>query len=117
MKNASKKQKGRYLQNLVRDRITKLYPVLGKGDIRTSMMSENGADVKLMSHTARKLFPYSVETKNRQDYKQIYNAFKQAKRHTTLEPLLILKMNREQPIAVLDMEHFFELLQKEYPLN
>jgi len=23
-----------------------------------------------------------------------------AKRHTTLEPLLILKMNREQPIAV-----------------
>jgi hypothetical protein len=40
-----------------------------------------------------------------------------AKRHTTLEPLLILKMNREQPIAVLDMEHFFELLQKEYPLN
>ncbi len=78
MKNASKKQKGRYLQNLVRDRITKLYPVLGKGDIRTSMMSENGADVKLMSHTARKLFPYSVETKNRQDYKQIYNAFKQA---------------------------------------
>ena len=107
MKNASKKQKGRYLQNLVRDRIIKLYPVLGKDDLRTSLMSENGADVKLTSHTARKLFPYSIETKNRQDYKQIYNAFKQAKRHVALEPLLILKMNRERQIAVLDMDHFF----------
>lgn len=113
MKNSSKKQKGRYLQNLVRDRIIKLYPVLGKDDIRTSLMSENGADVKLTSHTARKLFPYSVECKNRQDYRQIYKAFKQAQRHTAYEPLLILKMNRERPIAIVDMEHFFELLGKD----
>ena len=113
MKNASKKQKGRYLQNLVKQRIIKLYPVIGRDDIRTSMMSENGADVKLTSKTSRRLFPYSIECKNRQDYKQVYNAFKQAKRHTALEPLLVLKMNREQPIAVLDMEHFFELVGKE----
>ena len=111
MLNNSKKQKARYLQNLVRDRIVKLYPVLVKKDIRTSLMSENGADVKLTSHTARKLFPYSIETKNRQDYKQIYNAFKQAKRHTNMEPLLIVKMNREKPLAIIDMEHFFDLQQ------
>lgn len=111
MLNNSKKQKARYLQNLVRDRIVKLYPVLGKKDIRTSLMSENGADVKLTSHTARKLFSYSIETKNRQDYKQIYNAFKQAKHHTNMEPILIVKMNREKPLAIIDMEHFFDLQQ------
>ena len=80
MKNESKKAKARYLQNLVRDRIKKLFPKLGPDDIRTSLMSENGADVRLISQMARKLFPYSIETKNRQEYIQIYKAFKQAKR-------------------------------------
>ena len=109
MKNDSKKAKARYLQNLVRDRIKKLFPKLGPDDIRCSMMSENGADVKLISQMARKLFPYSIETKNRQDYKQIHTAFAQAKRHTKLEPLLIIKMNRKKPLAIIDMEHFFKL--------
>ena len=112
MKNDSKKAKARYLQNLVRDRIKKLFPKLGPEDIRTSMMSENGADVKLTSLTARKLFPYSVETKNRQEYIQIYKAFKQATRHTVLEPLLVIKRNREKPLAIIDMEHFFNLLDE-----
>jgi hypothetical protein len=40
-------QKSRYLQNLVKDRIIKLYPSLTKKDIRTSTTGENGADVKL----------------------------------------------------------------------
>ena len=45
MKNRSKQQKSRYLQNLVKDRIIKLYPSLTKKDIRTSTTGENGADV------------------------------------------------------------------------
>ena len=109
MKNDSKKAKARYLQNLVRDRIKKLFPKLGPDDIRTSLMSENGADVKLISQMSRKLFPYSIETKNRQDFKQIHKAFDQAKRHTKLTPLLIIKMNRKKPLAIIDMEHFFKL--------
>ncbi len=109
MKNESKKAKARYLQNLVRDRIKKLFPKLGPDDIRTSLMSENGADVRLISQMARKLFPYSIETKNRQEYIQIYKAFKQAKKHTALEPLLVIKRNREKPLAIIDMEHFFKL--------
>ena len=111
MKPNSRKAKGRYLQNIVRDRIIKLYPVLGKDDIRTSLMSEAGADVKLTSHTARKLFSYSIECKNRQDFKTLYNYFNQAQRHVALEPLLLVKMNRERPLAVIDMEHLFQLLE------
>ena len=75
MKNSSRKAKGRYLQNIVKKKIIELYPVLTTDDIRTSLMSENGADVKLISHTARKLFPYSIECKNRQDFKRSLNRF------------------------------------------
>ena len=109
MKPRSRKAKGRYLQNIVRDRIKKLYPVLGKDDIRTSLMSETGADIKLTSHTSRKLFGYSIECKNRQDLKTLYSYFAQARRHAALEPLLIVKSNKERPLAVIDMEHFFNL--------
>ena len=111
MKPNSRKAKGRYLQNIMKDRIIKLYPVLGKDDIRTSLMSESGADVKLTSHTSRKLFPYSIECKNRQDFKTLYSYFGQARRHLALEPLLVVKMNRERPLAVIDLEHLFQLLE------
>ena len=117
MKPNSRKAKGRYLQNIVRDRIIKLYPVLGKDDIRTSLMSESGADIKLTSHTARKLFPYSIECKNRQDFKTLYNYFNQARRHVALEPLLLVKMNRERPLAVIDMEHLFQLIEDKQSLT
>tara|TARA_R100001591_G_scaffold73956_1_gene82031 strand:- start:183 stop:527 length:345 start_codon:yes stop_codon:yes gene_type:complete len=109
MKNSSRKAKGRYLQNIVKQKIINLYPVLGADDIRTSMSSEHGADIKLTSQTARKLFSYSIECKNRQDFKQLYNHYKQAARHTNLEPLLIVKMNREKPLAIIDLDHLIEL--------
>ena len=98
MKQRSRRAKGRYLQNIVRDRI------------RTSNTGENSADVKLLSHTAKKLFPYEVETKNRSDFKGIYSHFKQAQRHGPQTPLLIIKGTKEKPLAIIDMEHFFELL-------
>ena len=59
------------------------------------------------------LFPYSVETKNVKSYRLLYEAFRQAKRHTNMEPLLVLKGHREKPVVILDMEHFFELLEGE----
>ena len=110
--NKSRKAKGRILQNLVRDKIVKLFPVLGKDDIRTCLMSETGADIKLISLTARKLFPYDVECKNRQEYKTIYNHYKHAQSHGNLEPILVLKMNREKSLAVIDLDHFIELLAR-----
>ena len=112
MNNKSRKAKGRLLQNLVKDKIVKLFPALTSDDIRTSVMSEAGADVKLISVMARKLFPYDVECKNREEYKTIYKHFKQAIKHGNLEPILIIKMNRERPLAVIDLDHFFEMLAK-----
>ena len=101
MNNKSRKAKARYLQNLVKDRIMKLFPSLTK----------DGADIKLMSLTARKLFPYNVETKNRKDFKTIYKHYRQTKGHGPFEPLLIIKSNKEKPLAIIDMEHLFDLLE------
>ena len=113
MKNKSRKAKSRYLQNLVRDRIVKLYPALTKKDIRTSNTGENGSDVKLLTHIAKKLFNYSVECKNRKDLKMIFSFYKQASSHGTAEPLLIIKSNGEKPLAIIDMEHLFKLQEND----
>lgn len=51
MNNDSRKAKSRYLQNIVKDKITTLFQ-LNPGDIRTSNTGENGEDVKLLTLTA-----------------------------------------------------------------
>ena len=53
----------------------------------------------------------SVETKNMKSYRLLYEAFKQAQRHTNMEPLLVLKGHREKPVVIIDMEHFFNILE------
>ena len=112
MNNKSRKAKGRILQNLVRDKVQKLFPSLAKDEIRTSLMSEAGADVKLISLSARKLMPYDIETKNREEYKTLYRHYRHASGHGNMEPLLVVKMNRQYPLAVIDLDHFFELLSR-----
>ena len=108
----SLKAKGRYLQNVVKDKIVELFPYLKKKDIGCARDSEPGSDIKLLSLTARKLFPYDVECKNREEYRTIYKHFKQCQNHGKLEPLLVIKMNREKPLAIIDIDHLFSLLEK-----
>ena len=59
----SLKAKGKYLQNVVLQKIIDLFPYLKKKDIRSARDSEPGSDIKLLSLTARKLFPYDVYLK------------------------------------------------------
>ena len=109
MKPNSRKAKGRYLQNIVKDRIIKLYPVLGKDDIRTSLMSETGADIKLTSHTSRKLFPYSIECKNQESI-NIWKSYEQAKENAgEYEPIVVLKRNNTKPLVLVDADYFVKL--------
>ncbi len=71
-------------------------------------MGMTGADVTL-SEAASKLFPYEIEAKNQEIFTTIYKFYDQAKSHGTLEPLLIIKMNKRKPLAVVDLEHFINL--------
>ena len=111
MNNDSRKAKSRYLQNIVKDKITTLFQ-LNPGDIRTSNTGENGEDVKLLTLTAKRVFPYSVECTNTEQYIGLYRKFKQANKHNHREPLLVVKKNKEKPLAIITLDHFFELIEK-----
>ena len=75
MNQNSRQQKARYLQNIVKEKIMKLFN-LGAKDIRTSNTGENGEDVKLLSITAKRVFPYATECKNTQSFKSLYSVFR-----------------------------------------
>jgi|TARA_R100001594_G_scaffold143309_1_gene191130 hypothetical protein len=110
MKRKSREGKARYLQNLVKDKICETFNLSNK-DIRTSTLGENGEDIKLLTLTAKRVFPYATECTNTEQHIGLYRKFKQNKNHR--ENLLVVKKNREQPLAVITLEHFFELLEKE----
>jgi hypothetical protein len=112
MNNNSRKAKSRYLQNIVKDKVIKLFN-LDPGAVRTSNTGEGGEDLKLLSLTAKKVFPYSTECKNSEQHKGLYKHFKQAKRHNHREPLLVCKKNREPALAVITLDHFFELIERD----
>ena len=65
MKTSSCKQKGRKLQQKVRDIILESFDNLREDDVRSTSMGAGGEDV-LLSPAARDVFPFSVECKNQE---------------------------------------------------
>jgi len=111
MKQSSRRKKGKYLQNLVRDRLLKEFPHLRKKDVDVARNGENGPDIKL-SKVAKCLVPYSFETKNQEKMKTIYEWFKQAEKNSgKLEAVLVVKQNTRRPLVVIDMDTFFSLIR------
>lgn len=110
MKTQSAKAKGRRLQQAVRDGILQRFPALEPDDVRSTSMGAGGEDVQL-SPAARKCFPYQVECKNLASI-AIYKHYEQASGHNNYEPLLVVKQNRSNPLAVVDLEHFLDLVKR-----
>ena len=104
----SRNANGRRLQNWVRDSLRGLFLTLTDDDVRVALMGERGADVKL-SKKAQDLFPYEVECKNTEGWQKVYDAYEQARSHGTLQPLVFLKMNRRNPLVIVDAKHFLRL--------
>ena len=96
----------------MKDKVIKLFN-LEPGAVRTSNTGEGGEDLKLLSLTAKKVFPYSTECKNSEQHKGLYKHFKQAKKHNHREPLLCVKKNREPALAIITLDHFFELIERD----
>jgi hypothetical protein len=108
MKTSSAKNKGRRLQNWVKDYLTELFE-FEEGDVKSTSMGVTGEDIQL-SPAARKKVPYSIECKSRNKF-VIYSMYEQARKNSkTYEPLLIIKEDRNKPLVVLDAEHFLNLL-------
>jgi len=110
MNNKSRKQKGRRLQNFVRDNLLKVFPHLKPEDVQVAIINEPGADIKL-SRIGKKLIPYQFECKNQEKMKTIYDWFKQAKKHGNLEAVLVCKQNSKEELAVISFKHLLELIK------
>ena len=111
MKAQSAKAKGRKLQQAVRDGILERFPTLEPDDVRSTGMGQSGEDVQL-SPAARKLFPYSVECKNLAKI-AVYNYYNQCLTNCgASEPLVVVKQNRSKPLAIVDLEHFLDLVKR-----
>ena len=109
----SRKAKCRELQQWVAKKISYLIEKpYGKDEqIASREMGQTGVDIRLVEE-ARELFPWSIECK-RQESWSIHNWIKQAKenRMPGTDWLLIAKRNREDTIAILDADVFFDILR------
>ena len=111
MKPRSAKNKGKRLQNQVRDLILEKFNSLESDDVRSITMGESGEDI-LLSPAARKLFPFSVECKN-QEKLNIWKSLEQSEtnsgKHT---PIVIFKRNRTKTYVALEFKKLLELLNE-----
>ncbi len=111
MKPRSAKNKGKRLQNKVRDVILEKFDKLEPDDVRSITMGDAGEDI-LLSPAARRLFPFSVECKA-QESLSIWSALQQAESNAGKHiPLLVFKRNRSKTYAVLEFDKLLELLDE-----
>ena len=109
---ASRKAKGRRLQQAVRqDLVDRLG--IDPGDVQSTAMGQSGCDLYL-SPAARERFPFGVECKAQEAialpawWRQCTaNAEKEG-----LTPLLLIKRNREEPLAVLQWSDLIRLIRE-----
>jgi hypothetical protein len=110
VKSRSAKNKGKRLQNTVRDVLLETFDTLEPDDIKSAVMGDSGEDIQL-SPAARKLIPYSIECKN-QEKLNIWGALEQAEKNSgDSNPVLIFKRNRSKTYAVLEIEDFIKLIK------
>jgi hypothetical protein len=106
----SRKSKGRRFQQFIRDAILEKFPQLTERDVESTGMGQSGADIKL-SQAAVEKFPYSVEAKN-QETVSLWAWWRQTESNVDKDtkPLLVIKKNRQEPLAVLRFKDFMDLL-------
>ena len=111
MKTRSAKNKGKRLQNDVRDLILETFTELEPDDVRSTTMGDSGEDI-LLSPAARKLFPFSTECKN-QEKLNIWSSLEQAETNSGKHiPIVIFKRNRSKTYVALEFEKLLELLNE-----
>ena len=118
MKIKSAKAKGRNLQNLVRDKLRKifveewkLFPKLENDDIKSQTMGMGGEDI-VLSPTAKKLIPYSFECKNTERL-NLWGSLQQCQDNCEdRTPVLVFKKNRSKVYAVIEFDTLIKLIKK-----
>lgn len=110
MKTASAKAKGRRLQQFVRDRILEVFNWIGfrPDDVKSTSMGAPDEDIQL-SPFARDILPVSIECKSHKSM-AVYKLYDQAMDNCNgYHPVLVIKADRREPLAVIDFEHWLQL--------
>ena len=110
MKARSAKNKGRKLQNLVRDRLRSGYTeILETNDIESQVMGMSGEDI-VLSPAAKKLIPFSFECKN-QERLNIWESLSQSEENCGKNtPAVVFKRNRSKTYIALELEEFLKII-------
>jgi len=110
---SSAKAKGRHLQRMVAAKISELTGLAyGKDEqIAPREMGQSGVDIRLVAD-AKYRFPWSVECKFQETW-SVPAWIQQAEtnRMPGTDWLLVMKKARRDPVVVLDMDVFFDLLR------
>ena len=120
MKIKSAKAKGRTLQNYVRDELRKIFvdkwtkvPKLEYDDIKSQTMGMGGEDI-VLSPIAKKLIPYSFESKNTERLK-LWGSLKQCEDNCEgRQPILVIKRNRSEVYAVMKLDSFLVNIKEKH---
>jgi PHD/YefM family antitoxin component YafN of YafNO toxin-antitoxin module len=116
MKPQSAKQKGRKLQQQIVADLYETFPQLEDGDLRSTSMGCPGEDIQ-MSAAARRLIPYSFESKN-QEKLNFWDAFAQCKKNCGEHaPVVVAKKNNHEIVCLVQWSTFLKLMKKDYPQN
>lgn len=111
---ASRKAKGRNLQQYVAKRISEITGIpWGKDErIASREMGQAGTDVRLIGE-AKKLFPFSIECKYQETW-SVPAWIKQAKENWKKGTgwLLFMRKNRHEEIVCMDAESFFKIYEE-----
>ena len=112
MKARSAKNKGRKLQNLVRDRLRSVFTeTLETNDIESQVMGMSGEDI-VLSPAAKRVIRYSFECKN-QERLNLWSSLEQAETNCEdRNPVLVFKRNRSKIYVAVEFDHFIELIDE-----
>ncbi len=111
---SSRKAKGRRFQQQICGDLVNHLPI-NPGDIQSTGMGQSGCDIRL-SVAARQVFPFGVECKNVERV-ALWESWEQCTTNATKErltPLLLIKRNREEPLAVLRWSDLLSLLRPDH---
>jgi hypothetical protein len=110
MKTSSAKQKGRKLQQWMRDLLIKKLDI-HPDDLESRSMGSQGEDL-IMARAAREKFPLSIECKN-QESVNVWKSYEQAAENSgEYEPVVVIKRNKSKPLVVIDAEYFVSMFKK-----
>ena len=110
MKTSSAKQKGRKLQQWMRDLLIQKLDVHPE-DIESRSMGSQGEDL-IMARAAREKFPLSIECKN-QESVNVWKSYEQASENSgEYEPIVVIKRNQSKPLVVIDAEYFVSMFKE-----